>query len=401
MPALHMEGFLKVAQEKNLVIGIRPVSKFAEDFILAGYPTKPFAVKNKTSNLGITAGLLSISPVYSPIALDRYDEYHAMLNDAYIKDTSLEPIPLFLSEERILNLQFFFNKDDFVVTKTAEDPICYSISWKKNTEFMQAYAVRYHDAFQILDINKEPIMVLGKSFMDESGILVERPITSDFDLLVVCPLYSDFDPAGLDKTPLDAQSKAQHSPNAKCIHSEVTFVEPTENEKGGNWSPRIASTVNYINHIISQIDPLRRVPELKTVHHNAEFTNPFANKIESCFPALLVFPKPMDLSELPIAFTPSITLNKVDVILLESVSDLIIIRDFLREQGYSWPNNLKYKDVIPAFNHSVIAAAEQGIKLLEQRQPKCVSSLFFNLHINTIKTEQSTRHSNSIDCGCV
>lgn len=396
MPVPYIRGFLLAAQQQNLVIGVRKVSHFSKDLISSSFPTKPFIVKNKTANTGVVAGYISISPIYSRSLANEYGEYEAALERAFLSDSSLKPTELFLSAERIQALQLLF-KSDMMVTDIHDMLSEYKrITWMNNGVLLCAYAIKQDALFQILDENQMPILILGKAFLNESGASVVQPMTSDFDLLVVCPSYDEFDPAGLDKTPIDAQQAASG-------RREIGPDLPSEDPRGGNWSPRITSAIECINQTIAKIVPLRQLPELKTVHHNAEFTNPFAHDIEGCLPSLLVFPKPMNLGGLPfVDEAPPGDLTAVDVILIESVNEMAWIHDFLRDEGYYWPSHAQYTRLSP-FRRDAMKAAEQSIASIARQagHPILTSSPSFFCSPSTQSNEVTAGVSMPQSCGCV
>ena len=111
MPHLHRKAIQQVADELNVVIGICPVNKTALSFIEAGYPTKPYAVKNKTCDLGFAAGLIPVNPEYSQVEENDYSTYRNQLKDAFNNDKDLKSTPCVLSRNRLDELTSFFGND--------------------------------------------------------------------------------------------------------------------------------------------------------------------------------------------------------------------------------------------------------------------------------------------------
>ena len=145
--------------------------------------------------------------------------------------------------------------------------------------------------------------------------------------------------------------------------SESSIMTPKEDPKMGNVSPRTMTLIDTINTKIN------RGIGLETVHHNAEFYNPFADDLENHIPALFVFPKAMDLSRVPglsDGGAPG-SLSHVDVVLIESVKEMFAIRNYMKEEGYSWSSHAKYVGHLPAFSPEAKVASEDAIKYAIER----------------------------------
>ena len=370
MPERHIKGLIKASESSNMPIGIRPVSRYAKYFLTEGNPTKPFSVKNKSANTGIAAGLIPIAPEYGRSLPKDYGRHEKMLQHAYESDSTLKPIELTLSKQRLDELQAFF-PDDMTFSDLSDGRTGYALSWKKNDETLSAYAIAdaSGENFSIVNATGDPILVLGKEI---DGVV--KPITADYDLLVVCPSYETFDPGHSDKSPFRTQGiRASDSKinQAIVMDSERSDVGPHESATMGNVSPRLESVIETINRTIAKEDPLRRDPDTKTVHHNAELSNPFADDLTNNVPSLFVFPKAMNLSLISelAAHHPGESLQEVHVVLIESVKDMQLIRRHLQEQGYYWSSHAKYTNTLAPFKVEAVAAAEEGaLKAIERTQ---------------------------------
>ena len=311
MPILHMEALQRSAEQIG-PIGIRPVSKFALTFIQEGSPTKPFSVKNKSANSGPPAGLIAVDPQFARapelnvreralsfeerralIATKQevFDlNYRKQIKDAYEKDmlrdseAALKGIDLKIKYTRIEEL---IKLDKSMKVEELEDsPYKYKITWGDIANPKTAFAkVDSDNSLSIFDSKNQPIQILGRSMIGGDRAVVEKGITADYDLLVVCPSHKDFEPGGKDKTPFRTQGLTQEAADTnkatvllaakRQAKSGPADNEPAESKSGGNWSERIKEAVDLINANISRFDPLRNGPEAATVHHNAEFNNPF------------------------------------------------------------------------------------------------------------------------------
>ncbi len=393
IPQSHLEAIIDTAQKKDVVIGIRPVSTYAKSWISKGYPTKSFVIKNKTGREGPCQGLIAIDPQYGRYdAIDQSktkgeEKYKKQITYALEQDEYLQPIPLVLTLDELKTLQ------NVALSETSE-PQRYLLEWQKGDVKMSAEAVYNGEEFEIRDLDDEPIMVLGKLIMTQEAKAVLKPITADYDLLVVCPTFRDLELGRLspDHSPLRTQSFDKESLQ-KALEKDKTIENAAqEDPKGGNWTPRVQNVVYMINQNIQKLDPKRGKSTfgLETVHHNAEFYNPYADSLSTSLPATIIFPRPMDLTSLYFEEQQSTlpNLQDVDCVIIESVEDLNVIRNYLKQKGYYWPTNANLKGEIPAFEP---AAVEASAKFIHQRSQKNI--------LKSMQQDNSDSDKENIDTG--
>lgn len=367
MPEKHMQALLQYAVMNNVIVGMRSVSIFALDCIEEGYPTKPFCVKNKTSIVGPAAGLIAIKPVYSRVLPAEYDKHKTLLKKAFLQDKELKKIPLQLSAKRIKRLiqlkAFTIDCDDINTAKQCK------LTWQKAGVTYTANAIKNSTGhFAIYDEQNKPIKVLGKTVKHGHNAEVDLPITSDYDLLVICPTFTDFNPQ-IDNTPFSIQGMTTNAfinNQKKVLKSyDPDYQGPKENPTGGNMSPRTERVVKGINDVIKIYDEQKRNGiNLDTVHHNVEFGNPFADDLDKQFPCLLVFPKPINL---PAIGTHPPT-NNVEIVLVENTAELTAIRNTLRDAGYYWSSHAKYNSVLQPFREEATAATIKAVNNMQARK---------------------------------
>ncbi|MBX3709714.1 MAG: hypothetical protein KIT56_09630 [Gammaproteobacteria bacterium] len=353
MPALHMHAIRQAAESYNTVIGIRTVSKYARTFIEDGYPTKPFAVKNKSSNTGIAAGLIAINPAYCQVPLSKYKEYTKLLDNAFQKDPCLQSIPCILPENRFNELQQLLG-NNITIQKILNQNI-YIIDWKKEETQIRVTARKIGSSsdYLIFDKNNQPLLVLGKTILDDQNNQIIKPITADYDLLVICPPYSDLNLSGKDKTPFPTYGCPRHMYDLLKASTLPNYIGPKEDTKGGNWSQRTREMITILNKNIAALDEKRKDKNNKIIHHNSEFHNPFANELIKNLPCLIVLPHTMSLSTMQQHGVSSKHLSSVQFILIETIDELKKLHDILYQKGYYWPEHANYPDLkIPTFETS-------------------------------------------------
>jgi hypothetical protein len=327
IPLPHIEAIQHTAETLNLVIGIRPVNPFALPFIKMGYPTKPFAVKNKSTKIGIAAGLVVVNPEYSQIPKSEYKEYGDSLNEALQKDSDLQFIPCILSEAHIRGLKIRLG--DELIIHSIENQTSLSISWKNAERIVRVIAKKDEQTneYMIVDTNDKPILVLGKSVVNNYNNKSIKPITSDYDLLVICPTYNDLNLNGKDKTPLPIGASVEYIQSLVKASKSPDYTGPREDAKGGNWSERTKETITAINENIAKVDVNRRGKNLEMVHHNTELHNPFATDLAKNLPCLIVLPYKMNIFQT----------NATQIMMVETKAELHKLRELISKQKYYWP----------------------------------------------------------------
>jgi hypothetical protein len=324
MPALHMQAIQQVARDLDIVIAIRPVKKVAQEFIEAGYPTKPYEVKNKTTDMGVAAGLIVINPEYSQVPEDDYRKYHQQLQTAFSKNAQLSQMPCVLSESRIHTLKSFFGDDIDITSSSASE---HTLSWKKQDKIITVTARKnsVSNDYTIYDAAGTPLQVLSKEVVNGQGEKTFRPITSDYDLLAVCPSYNDLDLNGKDKTPFSMQGSLRRIQLIIKASALPFYFGPKQDPKRGHVSERDRDVLEAINKQIKKMDKKRQGENLDTVHHGAELRNPSASELSQNLPSLFILAD--------------------DFVLVENESELQKFCGVLHQNNYYWPPHSKYPDL--------------------------------------------------------
>lgn len=297
MPGLHMLAIQLVANTYNVVIGVRPVNKYAVALIEAGYPTKPYVVKNHSikKRPSVLAGLIAISPEYSQIEESEFQTHVDQLQSAFAHDKDLRKTHCVLSEERIHELKTFFG--DAIQIQFLSEKNEYSISWKRQEKTITVCAKKNNadDDYTIHDDKGELLQVLGKVIVNQYGEKSVKPVTADYDLLVICPTYSA----------LDSQK---------------------------NFSREIIAAINAQ---IATIDMSRKGVNLETVQHNTEFENPFPLDPADNLPCLIFLPYPLGFTEFA----------RETIIMIETRQELREIFEIIHQKNYYWAPHTSYPEL--------------------------------------------------------
>lgn len=324
MPMLHMQAIQQVARDLDIVIAIRPVKKVAQGFIEAGYPTKPYEVKNKTTDIGAAAGLIVINPEYSQVLEKNYRKYHHQLQSAFNKDAGLSQMPCVLSENRIHELKSFFGDEIDIKAPSVNE---YTLSWKKQNKVITAIARKnsLSNDYTIYDATGSPLQVLSKAVVNHEGKQTFKPVTADYDLLAVCPSYGDLDLNGKDKTPFSVEGSLRRIQWIIKASALPFYFGPRQDPKRGNLSERDKDVLDAINKQIKKMDKNRQGKNLEPVHHGAELHNPSASELSHNLPSLFILTD--------------------EFVLIENESELQQFCEVLHQNNYYWPPHSKYPDL--------------------------------------------------------
>jgi len=299
MPALHMQAIERVAKQYNVVIGIRPVNKYALSLLQAGCPTKPFAVKNRSikKRASVLAGFIAISPEYSQIDENQFQIHSNQLKTAFANDKDLRMIACEISASRITELKLFFGDTIHIQFSPLKNE--YTLSWKRQEKTITVTAKKNsgNDDYTVYDTENKPLQVLGKEIVNARGERMVKPVTADYDLLMICPAYNDLDLSGKDKA-----------------------------LKSGNVNERTREVLNAINREIASMDVNRRGINLETVHHNTEFNNPFPVDRKDDLPCLIMFPHET-------------------MIMIENSEELRDVFAIVHQENYYWSPHAKYPEL--------------------------------------------------------
>ena len=219
MSQKHMDAFAAVAKKRKEIIMVRPVSVWAKSLIKAGFPTKGFHVKAKSSNWGPQCGLIVSDPDLawlSKTGRGRKQEANKTSITNALKEKQ-PTVPLELSWDRIEEL----NKKEDPSTKAKPittikrekehlilTGICpNSDPRERKVEFWAYYTgtKKGKKNYKIHVILKEDTIGGGKQ-LKALGVIhpiwvfsgptedgSQKPLVADYDLLGVCPRWADWD----------------------------------------------------------------------------------------------------------------------------------------------------------------------------------------------------------------
>ena len=216
----HMLAFAAVAINRKEIIMVRPVSIWAKSLIEAGYPTKGFHVKAKSSNWGPQCGLIVAVPELAWLSKTGKGAKEKK-NKEYIEKAIGErqkTVALYLSEDRIrelYNTKYPSTKRTpiFQIKQKGQHLVLTGICpnagpREKKVDFWAFYTgtdkgKKNYKVHVILKVDT----IGGGKYLEGHGFVhpiwvfsgptedgEQKPLVADYDLLGVCPRWADWDP---------------------------------------------------------------------------------------------------------------------------------------------------------------------------------------------------------------
>ncbi|WP_235845333.1 CyaA/EF/ExoY family adenylyl cyclase toxin [Morganella psychrotolerans] len=332
----HLLPLQKLAEKEQLVISFRPVEQVATGLISAGYPTKDFSIKGKSSNWGPMAGFIPVDQFYSKLCGQKHKT--EIMNKKVaecIEQGHAGAQHLRLSESRI---------NELVVTGLL---IRHQPDAQGNMMLDAVSPHGHHHPFTarpepdgqflIYSTKKEmPIMVL-------SAPDINMPLTADYDLMIVAPRTEDFGGQDIAHNPdvsADAFAKKRPYLLSRGSSAEIIRRELLEREdpRFGNSTPRITALIPKIN------EALNRTKGTEVVHHSMDATNP-GSDMSTNFPVTFFLPE-------PVAGLPSI-------LLAQDTEGLRFIIHTLECNGFMVPHNPLWSDDVPSMRRDSFEATRR------------------------------------------
>ncbi|QND86197.1 Adenylate cyclase ExoY [Chromobacterium vaccinii] len=287
MVAAHLIPLQQVARDHNCIIGIRPVDRLATELIETGHPTKGFHIKGKSASWGAQAGLICVDQRFSKLenaSADRIAKFNSQTRQC-IRDGDAAAVPLTISGSRLSSLlqagvlnNLSRENAEGVRTFTAKAPSGkeYVFEAARKSGGEEAYEIRHDGA---------PIEVLAPK-------ADAKPLTADYDLLVIGPHLSDVGPQdNLPVPDIAHQVFRDRIDHYRGIPANVGLLDAYLNPKSfyrredaeiGNASARIRDMIPVINQALVGDGEL-------VVHHNADSGSP-ATDPDANYPATFALP---------------------------------------------------------------------------------------------------------------
>ncbi|WJG70414.1 anthrax toxin-like adenylyl cyclase domain-containing protein [Spiroplasma ixodetis] len=338
----HFQGFVKTAQEENVVIILRPVNPITKYLLPQKYPTKSSSIKNKSSDWGIQSGFivaLDELTFLSKIGLKdnetQTEKIHLLCKKFSIKlnknnkDNKINPVSLKLKNNetilKITNEHFFFllvNMEKFGIIdaeffldkifvkccqpKNKKNEIVLYLEKEKNNNTYNVYYIfALDEENNITNLNGKtlkkiiktekkkliyfPVIVFCKKVFEE-----KKPLIPDYDLFAVCWGIDDAIKNHQPRIPTNSFAAFKldsWSVGYKERYFNKIFKKPNsrakskdfeqDEEGGGNVLDKTKEFLDKLNKNLGYERGLK--DELCPIHHTFELVNPYSKDFNENF----------------------------------------------------------------------------------------------------------------------
>lgn len=343
IPVIHQQILANIANEENIIIGIRPVDPKSMSLIESGqYSSKNANVKGKSSDWGPHSGFIPVLQQFAKTSgRKQFDKYNHYVQDSLLKGHAVS-IQLEISMQRIEELLKFgaisslgpVDNNGFypsIVTIDGQK----QVFWLKENEYTpnSMWKLYFQDGEKMV-----PFQVLGDP-------KTNKPLTADYDLFSVIYPFSE----------LEHYLKVSEMPTWEEWKESVNYDELTPREKiffhneeeyNRYEGPDNKLTNKKLKQIKDKINhQLGREQGFELVHHGAEDVNPTSILSES-FPITFFLPDNLKGKNKLTGTVQSIDtyfpMNTQGSIIINDAEQLSNFQQLLINQGYRVPLNKKW-----------------------------------------------------------
>ncbi|USR66228.1 hypothetical protein NFC79_06440 [Providencia stuartii] len=341
IPESHQKAISRVANEYNIVIGIRPVDPKSTSLIESGmYSSKGLAIKGKSSDWGPHSGFIPIFQQYAKASArsesGKYNDYiHQSISQGKAIAVHLE-----ITNERVNELIQFetitqlekIHDGEYKKTTSMVDGKEKVFLLKRQGDNWQVY---YQDGVDI-----RPFEVIGAP---KTG----KAMTADYDMFsIIFPISELEHYVKVKEMQSWAEWKlsvndAELTENQKILYSNEAEYNKQEGKDNGIINERIKEIKRKLNKELG----LREGYEL--IHHGADDANP-ASAMGDNFPITFFLPDNIKKANGLAGGIKSIehyfSMNSQGAIIISNVEELSNFQQLLINEGYRAPLNKKWSE---------------------------------------------------------
>ncbi len=342
MPIKDQTIFSQIADEKGLIIGVRPIDTNSTSLISSGeYSSKSLAIKAKSSDWGPMAGFIPVDQSLAKASAQKdLLKYNKAVADAI--NTGVASVSeLYLSAERVNELveskvlNYLYDKNSPLIFEVIHNNKTHEFFLEpKIIEKKQYYLVQHHNRF-----GTEPVLVIADPISN-------KPMIADYDLFTVIYPYSHLGKNTRVNMPVSWEEWKQSvnydelTDKQKILYNDQLLYEKNEGHQLGFISQQIKELKNELN------TALGRSSGMEIVHHGADDANPFA-VIHDNFPATFFVPKSLfdkPLNSKNQTLHDLFYINNNGTIVLQSPDEFSKFQQSMIDLGYIAPLNEKWND---------------------------------------------------------
>lgn len=343
IPVIHQQTLANIANEENIIIGIRPVDPKSMILIESGqYSSKNANVKGKSSDWGPHSGFIPVLQQFAKTSgRKQFDKYNHYVQDSLLKGHAVS-IQLEISVQRIEELLEFgaisslgpVDNNGFYRTIVTIDGKK-QVFWLKENEYTpnSMWKLYFQDGEKMV-----PFQVLGDP-------KTSKPLTADYDLFSVIYPFSELEHY-LKVSEMPTWEEWKGSVNYDELTPREKFFFHNEEEYNRYEGPDNKLTNKKLKQIKDKINhQLGREQGFELVHHGAEDVNPTSILSES-FPITFFLPDKLKgknkLTGTVQAIDSYFPMNTQGSIIINDAEQLSNFQQLLINQGYRAPLNKKW-----------------------------------------------------------
>ncbi|WP_265497473.1 anthrax toxin-like adenylyl cyclase domain-containing protein [Providencia rustigianii] len=345
IPVSHQHSINQVANDENIIIGIRPIDLKTRNLIESGnYSSKGLAIKGKSSDWGPHAGFIPISQQFAKKSarkeVDKYNQYiQKSLNEGSAISVVLE-----ISSERVNELL----QHKAILPSRGMNELGYSevislLDGKEIVFYLKKSPHGEGDFWQLYHLVEgeiKPFYVIGDP---KTG----KPMTADYDLFsIIFPISELEHYAKVTEMPSWAEWKSGINYDELTVHQKALYKNEAEYNKqegqdNGITNSKIKEIKNKLNRRLGRTDGM------ELIHHGADDANP-ASVMHDNFPITFFLPDKLKGRNVLTGTSESIStyfqMNVQGAIIINSAEQLSNFQQLLINQGYRAPLNKKWSE---------------------------------------------------------
>lgn len=340
IPVSHQHSINQVANDENIIIGIRPVDLKSRNLIESGYySSKGLAIKGKSSDWGPHAGFIPISQKFAKKSaredVDKYNQYiQKSLNEgsaiSVVLEISSERVNELLQHKAILPSRGMneLGYSEVISLLDGEEIVFYL---KKSSHGEGDFWQLYHQE----EGEIKPFYVIGDPKTGKS-------MTADYDLFsIIFPISELEHYAKVTEMPSWAEWKSGINYDELTVYQKALYENEAEYNKqegrdNGITNSKIKEIKNKLNRRLGRTDGM------ELIHHGADDANP-ASVMHDNFPITFFLPEKLKGRNALTGASESIStyfqMNAQGAIIINNAEQLSNFQQLLINQGYRAPLN--------------------------------------------------------------
>ena len=345
IPEIHQMLISQVANEENIVIGIRPIDPKSTTIIETGeYSSKGLAIKAKSSDWGPHTGFIPVQQQFAKKSGRENSKKYNSYSQESINEGKAIAVILEISPKRIEEL-IRYNTIYFSDTKKQDGykEITASFDGTEKVFFLKKSMKDGVDVWNVYhqENNKiEPFYVIGDP---KTG----KAMTADYDVFSIIFPMSDLEHY-VKVTPMLTWEEWKANVNYDELNSEQKKLYNDETEYNRKEGKDNGITNEKIKEIKNKLNKKLGLAEgMELIHHGADDANP-ASIMNENFPITFLLPERLKGKRALTGTTESIDtyfhMNPQGAIIVNNVEDLSNFQQLLINQGYRAPLNKKWSE---------------------------------------------------------